>query len=100
MSSRTDSLLARNSAFAWVAIATALILLVPLIAMQITDEVNWGLSDFVAMGALLFFTGGAFVLSGRRFPVGKRLVIGIACACVFLYVWAELGVGIFTNIGN
>jgi hypothetical protein len=30
-----------------VALATAFILLLPLVAMQITDEVNWGLADFV-----------------------------------------------------
>jgi hypothetical protein len=42
-----------------VAIATALILLVPLVAMQLTDEVDWGLADFVVAGVLL---GGAGLL--------------------------------------
>lgn len=40
-----------------VALATALILLVPLVAMQITDEVDWSLADFVLAGALLGGTG-------------------------------------------
>jgi hypothetical protein len=40
-----------------VALATACILLVPLVAMQITDEVNWSLGDFVFAGALLGGTG-------------------------------------------
>jgi hypothetical protein len=31
-----------------VALATAFILLVPLVAMQITDEVDWSLADFVS----------------------------------------------------
>jgi hypothetical protein len=40
-----------------VALATACILLVPLVAMQFTDEVDWGLADFVVAGALLGGTG-------------------------------------------
>jgi hypothetical protein len=40
-----------------VALVTALILLVPLVAMQITDEVDWGLADFVLAGGLLGGTG-------------------------------------------
>ena len=45
-----------------VALATAFILLLPLVAMQITDEVNWGLFDFVSAGVLL---GGAGLLLHR-----------------------------------
>jgi hypothetical protein len=40
-----------------VALATALILLVPLVAMQFTDEVDWGVADFAVAGALLGGTG-------------------------------------------
>jgi hypothetical protein len=40
-----------------VALATGLILLVPLVAMQVTDEVDWGVADFVFAGALLGGTG-------------------------------------------
>jgi hypothetical protein len=40
-----------------VALATAFILLLPLVAMQITDEVDWGVADFVFAGALLGGTG-------------------------------------------
>jgi hypothetical protein len=40
-----------------VALATAFILLLPLVAMQITDEVDWGLADFILAGALLGGTG-------------------------------------------
>jgi hypothetical protein len=40
-----------------VALATAFILLVTLAAMQITDEVDWGVFDFVLAGVLLGGTG-------------------------------------------
>ena len=36
-----------------VALVTALVLLVPLVAMLFTDEVDWGVSDFVFAGVLL-----------------------------------------------
>jgi hypothetical protein len=42
-----------------VALVTAGVLLVPLVAMQVTDEVDWSLADFVLAAALL---GGAGVL--------------------------------------
>src|SRR5919109_2892900 len=49
-----------------VALATAFILLLPLVAMQITDEVNWGLADFVFAGALLGGTGLLLELAARK----------------------------------
>jgi hypothetical protein len=66
-----------------VALATALILLLPLVAMQITDEVDWGLADFAVAGALLGGTGLLLQeLAGRK--AGKiayqaaATVIGVA----------------------
>ena len=40
-----------------IALATGLILLLPLVAMQFTDEVDWGVFDFVFAGLLLGGTG-------------------------------------------
>jgi hypothetical protein len=48
---------ASRSAVRVVALATAFILLLPLVAMQITDGVDWGVADFVLAGALLGGTG-------------------------------------------
>ena len=49
-----------------VALATAFILLVPLVAMQISDEVAWGVADFVLAGALLGGTGLLLELAVRK----------------------------------
>jgi hypothetical protein len=49
-----------------VALATAFILLLPLVAMQITDEVDWGLADFAFAGALLGGTGLLLQLAARK----------------------------------
>jgi ABC-type cobalt transport system substrate-binding protein len=73
-----------------------LLLLIPLIAMQFTDEVNWTLSDFVIGGALLFGTGFMVDLAIRKTINGEhRTWIIISIIVVFLLIWAELAVGIF-----
>jgi O-antigen/teichoic acid export membrane protein len=90
----------RNSVFVCIAIASGLALLIPLIAMQFTSEVNWDIADFVVMGLILFGAGSSFVLVSRRLNRNRRIVIGAVFVAVFLYVWAELAVGIFTNWGS
>jgi hypothetical protein len=61
-----------------IALATAFILLVPLVAMQITDEVDWGVADFVFAGALLAGTGLLLELAVRK--PGKLAYRGAAVA--------------------
>ena len=72
------------------------LLLIPLIAMQFTDEVNWTALDFVIAGALLFVTGLIFDLVMRKVKNTKyRIAILIIVILVFFLIWAELAVGIF-----
>lgn len=78
-----------------VVLVTAAILLVPLIAMQLSGEVNWTAFDFVVAGVLLAGTGLAYVLSTMKMSSSRaRLAIGAALAVALLLVWAELAVGI------
>jgi hypothetical protein len=49
-----------------VGLATGFILLLPLVAMQITDGVDWGVFDFVFAGALLGGTGLLLELTARN----------------------------------
>lgn len=100
MNSRDNNVIFRNSVFAWIAFATGSILLIPLIAMQFTSEVNWDRVDFIVMGILLFGISSLFVLVARRVPRRSRVVIGITFVAAFLYIWAELAVGVFTNLGS
>lgn len=95
----TDPLM-QNKVFLWIALATGAILSVPLIAMRFTREVNWTSFDFIVMGVLLFGTSSLFVLAARRVARKHWLAVGIAVAAGFLYLWAELAVGIFTNWGS
>jgi hypothetical protein len=41
-----------------------------------------------------------YVLVARRTSKKNRLAIGIAFAVALFYLWAELAVGIFTNLGS
>ena len=89
----------QNKIFIWIALATAVILLIPLTTMQFSNEVVWTVTDFIVAGALLSVTGTLFVLTARRMKK-HRLVTGILFFTGLLYVWAELAVGIFTNLGS
>ena len=77
-------------------ITIALLLLIPLIAMQFTDEVNWSVFDFMIAGTLLFGTGVLCELALRKIKSFKyRLAILTCILLVLLAIWAELAVGIF-----
>src|SRR4051812_16720961 len=78
--------------------AAATLLLLPLVAMRFTQEVNWTASDFVFAGVLIASVGGGFelavLLSGNR---AYRMAAGIGLAGIFLMVWINGAVGIVAN---
>lgn len=79
-----------------IALATVVVLMVPLIAMQFTDDVDWSPMDFLVMGVLLLGTGLAFELVSQKIrTTTNRVIFGIMLATLFLLIWAELAVGIF-----
>jgi hypothetical protein len=83
------------------ALATAGLLLIPLVAMQFTKEVVWSLSDFVIAGGLLFGAGLTYVLVSRLGTSGAyRLGAGVAVAAGLLLVWGNLAVGFIGNEDN
>ena len=76
-----------------IAAITGALLLVPLVAMWFTDEVDWGLGDFVVAGLLLGGGGLASERLGRGRGPAHRLAIGITVAGVVVLVWIGLAVG-------
>ncbi len=85
----------------YVALATASILMVPLVAMVFTTEVNWGVFDFVVMGILLFGTGLTYVLLSRvSDSLPYRVAVGVAVVAGLLLVWVNLAVGIIGSEDN
>jgi hypothetical protein len=83
------------------ALATAGLLLIPLVAMQFTKEVVWTLADFIIAGALLFGAGFTYVLVSRLGTNGAyRLGAGVAVAAGLLLIWGNLAVGFIGNEDN
>jgi hypothetical protein len=84
-----------------IALVTGCILLVPLLAMQFTDEVVWTLGDFVVAGALLFGAGLVYELIARKAGhVAYRAAVGIAVAAALFLVWMNLAVGLIGSEDN
>ena len=81
--------------FLRVLLGTAAILLIPFVAMQFTGEVNWTASDFVIGAILLAGTGFLFELATAKLRTRKsRLIASAVIGFCFLFVWAELAVGL------
>jgi len=71
-------------------LGTFFILLLPLIAMQFTKEVNWSVGDFVVAGMLLSFFGYIYkVLTKSSSKPIKNLVIGLIVFALFIFVWVS-----------
>ncbi len=72
------------------------LLLIPLIAMQFTKEVDWNIFDFLIMGILLSGTGFLceLVLRQAKSTQSRILICGLVIF-LFLLTWVELAVGIF-----
>ncbi|HEY0064133.1 MAG TPA: hypothetical protein VGC21_18600 [Telluria sp.] len=85
-----------GSSVALVFLLTLAILMLPLTAMQFTDEVVWTLSDFLVAAVLLVSTGLLYVALFRL--VRDRLyrsILGALLGLAFFLMWAELAVGLF-----
>lgn len=79
----------------------AFLLLLPLVAMQFTNEVEWDETDFIVMGAMLFGACGAFEMAARMTGnMAYRAAVGIAVVGVFLLIWINLAVGIIGSEDN
>jgi len=72
------------------------LLLVPLVAMQFSNEVNWTIFDFVVAGGLLLATAlGIEAVLRKVKHTDTRVALCAAIVVTLLIVWAELAVGIF-----
>jgi hypothetical protein len=84
-----------------VLLATAAILLVPLVAMLVTDGVAWGPADFAVAGVLLAGTGLMHQAVARKAGSATyKVAAGVALAAALLLVWASLAVGVLGEEGD
>lgn len=85
-----------NKKILYITLLIIVLLLIPLIAMQFTNEVNWSIMDFVVAGLLLLGTSLAIELIRRKIKNSKlRIWIVAIIIILLLLIWVELAVGIF-----
>ncbi|NDK39336.1 hypothetical protein DT603_10830 [Pseudoxanthomonas gei] len=77
------------------------VLLVPLVVMQYSREVQWSGSDFATMGVMLGLLCGAYEVA-IRVARSNAYVLGAGLAAVtgFLLAWVNLAVGIIGSEDN
>lgn len=86
----------KNKRLLLILATVVLLLLIPLIAMQFTTEVDWDSTDFLIMGMLLTGTGLLCELVLRKVKSNKHRILFCGTALLLLFlIWAELAVGIF-----
>ena len=73
-----------------------MLLIFPLIGTILSDQVDWGILDFLIMGVILLFVGIATaVVSQKITPPRKRLFFIVVILFIFFLLWTELAVGVF-----
>jgi len=91
----------RNKNIIRIALATAFLLSIPLVAMQFNDEMAWSLTDFIVAGGLLFGAGLTYELIARKAGnIAYRVAVGLAVVTALLLVWVNLAVGIIGSENN
>ena len=89
-------MITQNKRLIGIMLAVALLLLVPLIAMQFTNEVKWGWFDFAVAGVLLLGTGLLCEFVMRKVKkIEYRIVLCLAVLAMLFLIWVELAVGLF-----
>jgi len=84
-----------------VAGVAAAFLLIPLIAMQFSTDVNWTISDFIFAFVMIFGTGFTYKLVTRTTSdVTYRIAVGFTVFSALLLVWVNLAVGIVGSEDN
>lgn len=86
----------KNKRLIFILTIASFLLLIPLIAMQFSNEVNWRLIDFIVAAVLLLGAGLSIEIILRKVKGQKyRIVLFLVLLLVFFLIWSELAVGIF-----
>jgi hypothetical protein len=91
----------KNKTILGIILVPTLILLVPLVAIQITDEVNWDVRDFIVFWVLMTSAGFTYMLATKKTRnLAYRTAAGLAGATAFILVWMNGAVGIIGSENN
>ncbi len=90
------NVMSKNKRLAIIILAVPALLMIPLVGMQFSDEIDWSLLDFMVMGVLLLGAGLTLELVLQKVPhKTNRIALVVIIAIAFLLIWIELAVGIF-----
>jgi ABC-type cobalt transport system substrate-binding protein len=91
-----NKMIAQNKRLLGIVLSVTLIVMIPFIAMQFSNEVNWSSSDFIIAECLLLGTGLILELIIRKVNKKRtRIMLIIVILTILLLIWLELAVGIF-----
>ena len=77
---------------------TVILLLIPLIAMQLSNDVQWKTSDFLMAAILLLSAGIATDLIIRKVQKKEsKIVLILAILVIIAIIFIELAVGLFDS---
>lgn len=86
----------KNKRLIGILLVVVMILLIPLIAMRFTDQVNWTLQDFLVAGGLLLVFGLTIEVVLRKVGnINYRQGIIAGLIVLLVLIWVEMAVGIF-----
>ncbi len=84
-----------------IALMTAALLAIPLVAMQFTTDVKWDAFDFAFAGILIFSAGAVYTFVSRRSAtLAYRAAAAISVLTALLLVWVNGAVGITGSEDN
>lgn len=81
-------------------IVTALLLLIPLISMQFSDEMTWSGFDFVIAAVLLLGAGLAYEFISKRGSLAYRFAVAGFVFTTLLLIWVNGAVGLIGSEDN
>lgn len=82
-------------------VATSLIV-IPLIAAFLTEEVDWNVGDYVFAWILIFTAGLTYKLASERMSDSTyfRIAVGVGVFATLALIWTNLAVGIIGSENN
>jgi len=96
MEKNKTSFFSQNKRLIGIVFTVSVLLLLPIIAMQFTNEVNWNISDFIVAGILLLGTGFLIELIIRKVKrKNYQIILSLVALLTLLIIWIQLAVGIF-----
>lgn len=89
-------MISQNKRLILLALSVSLLLLIPFIAMQFSNDVNWKIFDFLIAAILLSGTGLTIEVIMRKIKNREnRMLLLMGSIVILILIWLELAVGIF-----